>query len=114
MVIAQGDVWWAELGDPIGSEAGYRRPVVVVQGDALNRTRIATVLCVPLTANPKWADALGNVLLRSDATGLPRDAVANVSLTFAVDRRRLIDWVGRVDARHLARVLAGIDAVVGR
>ena len=59
MVITQGDVCWADLPDPTGSGPGFRRPVVVVQGDAFNRSRIATVVCVPLTSNLRWADAPG-------------------------------------------------------
>ena len=113
-MITQGDIWWAELGEPVGSEAGYRRPVVVVQSDRLNQTRIATVLCVPLTGNLKWADAFGNVLLRSAATGLERDSVANTSLTFAVNKGQFLERVGRIERRLLERVLAGIDVVLGR
>lgn len=64
-MIVQGEVWWADLPPPTGSGPGFRRPVVVVQGDALNRSRLATVVCVPLTSNLKWADAPGNVLLRA-------------------------------------------------
>ena len=86
MVVAQGDVVWADLPPPVGSGPGYRRPVVVVQGDALNRSRIATVVCVPLTTNLRWADAPGNVLLSSGATGLPQDSVANVSAIVALDQ----------------------------
>jgi mRNA interferase MazF len=69
VTIAQGDVWWVDLSEPSGSGPGFRRPVVVVQGDALNRSRIATVVCVPLTSNLKWATAPGNVLLPASATG---------------------------------------------
>ena len=72
MVISQGEVWWAELGLPVGSAPGFRRPVVVVQGDALNRSRIATVVCVAMTSNLAWADAPGNVLLPAGTTGLPK------------------------------------------
>jgi mRNA interferase MazF len=79
MVVQQGEVWWADLGDLIGSEPGYRRPVVIVQCDAFNRSRIATLVCVPLISNLKWADAPGNVLVESRSTGLPKDSVANVS-----------------------------------
>lgn len=79
MVIGQGEVWWADLPDPVGSGSGFRRPVLIVQGDALNRSRIATVVCVPLTSNLRWADAPGNVLLSARSTGLPKDSVANVS-----------------------------------
>jgi len=70
MVISQGDVWWADLPDPIGSGPGFRRPVVVVQGDSLNRSKISTVVCVPLTGNLKWENAPGNVKLSERATGL--------------------------------------------
>jgi mRNA interferase MazF len=114
MVIAQGEIRWADLADPIGSSAGYRRPVLVVQGDALNASRIATVLCVPLTSNPKWAHAPGNVLLPERETGLDRDSVANVSLLVAVDKGQLDERVGQVPRRTLERVLAGIDVVLGR
>ena len=70
MVVAQGDIWWADLPEPTGSGPGFRRPVVVVQGDAFNASRIATVVCVPLTSNLRWADAPGNVLLSARLTGL--------------------------------------------
>jgi len=114
MVIAQGEIWWAGLADPIGSSAGYRRPVIIVQGDALNASRIATALCVPLTSNLKWAEAPGNVLLRARDTGLDRDSVANISLLIAVDKAQLDERVGQMPRRTLERVLAGIDVVLGR
>ncbi|HEV7660123.1 MAG TPA: type II toxin-antitoxin system PemK/MazF family toxin [Allosphingosinicella sp.] len=113
MVIAQGEIRLADLADPIGSSAGYRRPILVAQGDALNASRIATVLCVPLASNPKWADAPGNVLPERE-TGLDRDSVANVSLLVAVDKEQLDERVGQVPRRTLERVLAGIDVVLGR
>ena len=72
-MIAQGEVWWADLGAPTGSEPGVRRPVVIVQGDAFNRSSLRTVVCVSLTSNLRWAEAPGNVLLLAKATGLPRD-----------------------------------------
>lgn len=112
--VAQGDTWWAELPDPAGSGPGFRRPVVVVQGNHLNRSRISTVVCVPLTSNVAWADAPGNVLLRKAATGLPRDSVANVSQIIAIDRGYLTQRAGRVPGAKLALVLSGIDVVLGR
>lgn len=114
MVVAQGEVWWADLGEPIGSAPGYRRPVVVVQGDAFNRSRIATVVCVPLTSNLKWADAPGNVLLKATATGLNRDSAANVSQLVTVDKAMLTERSGKIPQRKLELVLAGIDVVLGR
>jgi mRNA interferase MazF len=114
VVISQGDVWWADLAEPRGSEPGFRRPVLIVQGDAFNHSSIATVLVAPLTSNLRWADAPGNVLLKARSTGLPRDSVANVSQIVAVDRTALTDRVGRISPAKLDLVLRGIDVVLGR
>ncbi len=114
MVIAQGDVCWADLPDPVGSGPGSRRPVVVVQGDALNRRRIATALCVPLTSNVAWAAAPGNLLLTARATGLPKDSVANVSQIVAIERSVLSERTGRLSRNQMRLLLAGIDVVLGR
>jgi mRNA interferase MazF len=88
--------------------------VVIVQGNALNRSRIATVVCVPLTSNKVWAGAPGNVLLPGKATGLPKDSVANVSQLVALDRTLLTEQVGRLGSKPLAQILSGIDVVLGR
>jgi len=110
-VIAQGEVWWADLGEPSSSAPGFRRPVVVVQGDAFNRSRIATVVCVALTSNLHWAEAPGNVLLDAKLTGLPKDSVANVSQLVTLDRAALTERVGALSAGKLELVLLGIDIV---
>lgn len=114
MVISQGEVWWADLREPTGSGPGYRRPVIVVQCDALNQSRVNTVVCVPLMAHLKWADAPGNVLLAAKATGLSKESVANVSLIVAVDRRQMTECVGKLTRRELDLVLGGIDTLLGR
>jgi mRNA interferase MazF len=114
MVVAQGEVWWVDLGEPAGSAPAFRRPVVIVQGDAFNRSRIATVVCVPLTSNLKWADAPGNVLLTQRDTGLPKPSVANVSQIVTVDRATLSDRVGKLSRQKIDLVLSGIDTVFGR
>ena len=114
MVITQGEVWWADLPAPAGSGPGFRRPVVVVQRDALNRSRISTVACVPLTSNLKWALAPGNVHLAARLTGLPKASVANVSQIVSVDKDLFIERVGKLPSSNLQLVLAGIDAVLGR
>jgi mRNA interferase MazF len=112
--VAQGDVWWADLPRRWGSGPGFRRPVVVVQGDALNRSHIVTVVCVPLTSNVKWATAPGNVLLAPGATGLARESVANVSQVVTLDKTDLTERTGKLTKRKLDLVLAGIDVVLGR
>jgi mRNA interferase MazF len=114
MVISQGEVWWADLPEPAGSGPGLRRPVVVVQGDAMNRSRIATVVCVPLTSNLRWANAPGNVLFSARLTGLPKDSVANVSQVVALDKSLLTERTGKLSRAKLDLLLSGIDVVLGR
>lgn len=114
MVIRQGEVWWAELPDPIGSGPGFRRPVLIVQGAALNRSRLATVVCVPLTSQLRWATAPGNILLPAQSTGLPKDSVANVSQIIALDRSVLTELVGQVSQQQLETVLTGIEIILRR
>ena len=113
-MISQGEIWWADLGEPAGSAPGYRRPVVVVQCDVLNESRIGTVVCVPLTSNLKWEGAPGNVLLKARTTGLSKDSVANVSLIVALDKRQLTECTGKLPRRELDLVLTGIEIVLGR
>jgi mRNA interferase MazF len=114
VVISQGDIWWADLPDPTGSGPGFRRPVVVVQGDALNRSRISTVVCVPITSNVKWAKAPGNIMLPPRLTGLSKDSVANVSQVVTIDKGLLTERTGRRPRAQLRLVLSGIDVVLGR
>jgi mRNA interferase MazF len=114
VVIAQGDVWWADLDTPSGSEPGIRRPVVIVQADSFNRSTLRTVVAVPLTSNLRWAEAPGNVKLTARATGLPRQSVANVSQLVTVDKATLTERVGKLSAAKLDLVLTGIDVVLGR
>jgi len=114
VVISQGEVWWAGLPAPAGSGPGFRRAIVVVQGDALNRSRIATVVIVPLTSNLRWAAAPGNVSLSRRLTGLSKDSVANVSQILALDRDLLTERVGKLPRPKLELILAGIDVVLGK
>lgn len=113
-MISQGDVWWADLAEPTGSEPGFRRPVIVVQGDSFNRSALRTVVAVPLTSNLRWATAPGNVRLTMRATGLTLDSVANVSQIVALDKSILTERVGKLSSAKLELVLAGIDTVLGR
>lgn len=111
---SQGEIWWAELGEPLGSGPGYRRPVVVVQGNPLNRSRLATLVCVPMTSHLIWANAPGNVLVTAKESGLPKDSVANPSQIISLDRSTLTEHVGKLSAKTLRLVLTGIDIILGR
>jgi mRNA interferase MazF len=114
VVISQGEIWWANLPSPTGSGPGFRRPVVVVQCDALNRSRIATTGCVPLTSNLKWGLAPGNLRLSARLTGLPKDSVANVSQIITLDKDLLTDRVGKLARQKLELLLSGIDVILGK
>lgn len=85
----------------------------MVQGDAVNRSRIATVVCVPLTSNLKWADAPGNALLTARATGLAKDSVANVSQIVTLDRDLLTERVNKLSRAKTDLVIAGINLILG-
>lgn len=113
MVVERGQVWWADLGEPDGSEPGFHRPVLIVQDDAFNRSRLHTIIAVVLTTNLRLLDAPGNVLLSAKTTGLPKDSVANVSQVITVDREFLLKLAGRVRGQSLKDVDSGLRLVLG-
>jgi len=108
MVINQGDVYWVELGEPIGSEPGYRNPHIVIQNNLFNRSRINTVVVCALTSNLKRADAPGNVLLEKGEANLPKKSVVNVSQIFTVDKIQLGEYIGSVSRAKIHQILDGI------
>jgi mRNA interferase MazF len=108
VVIHRGDVWWAELDEPSVSAPGLRRPVLVMQDDAFNRSRISTIIVVVLTSNLRLLDAPGNVLLAARVSGLRRDSVANVSQVVTIDRNVLVTRAGRVDAVAMRNIDRGL------
>lgn len=112
MVVQRREVWWAELAEPRGSEPWFRRPVLVVQADAFNRSRLRTVLCVVLTSNTRLLDAPGNVLLPAGRTGLPKDSVANVTQVVTLDEDYLGERTGRIPPALMAQVDAGLRLVL--
>ena len=113
MVIRRGEIWWAELSDPVGSEPGYRRPVLVIQTNGFNRSRIATVIAVVITSNIKLAEAPGNVFLPKKATGLVKDSVANVSQVITVDKNILTAKIGDMPGYLLGQIEDGVRLVTG-
>ena len=111
MVIRQGDIYWANLGAPLGSEPGYRRPVLVLQSDNLHETRIETVIVCILTTNTRRGEAIGNATLGVGEAGLSRPSVVNVTQLYTLDRARLGEYVGSLTPRRLAQVLNGLRRV---
>lgn len=108
MVIQRGEIWWASLPNPSGSEPGFRRPLLIVQSNEFNRSRINTVMAVAITSNLRLAQAPGNVLLPAKNTGLSRDSVANVSQVITVDKSFLTEKVGKLKPQHLESVDNGL------
>lgn len=111
MVVERGSVWWAELAEPRGSEPGYRRPVLVVQADAFNRSRLQTVLGVVLSSNLHLVAAPGNVLVPAVQSGLPRDSVANVTQIVTLDKQFLTEQAGRVTKQLMKDIGEGLRLV---
>jgi mRNA interferase MazF len=111
-VIRRGEIWWADLAEPRGSEPGFRRPVVVIQSDAFNRSRIGTVVVAAITSNLELADAPGNVRLLRRESKLPRESVVNVSQLLTLDRRLLSERVGRLPASAVGQIDAGLRLVL--
>jgi mRNA interferase MazF len=113
VVVERGQVWWADLDEPRGSKPGFRRPPLIVQDDAFNRSRIATVIAVVLTSNLRLLDAPGNVLLPATLSGLPKDSVANVSQLITLERDFLTKPAGRIKGQVLKDVENGLRLVLG-
>jgi len=112
MVVQRGEVWWADLEEPRGSAPGYRRPVLLVQADAFNRSRIQTVLAVVLTSNLRLVDAPGNVLVPKRLSGLSKDSIANVSQVVTVDRDVLTERAGKLTGPVLTAIDSGLRLVL--
>ncbi len=104
----RGEVWWADLPEPSGSEPGFRRPVVIIQADEFNRSRIRTIITAAITSNTTLAQAPGNVALSRRSVGLDRESVVNVSQIVTLDKRVLTERVGRLSARKLRDVEDGV------
>ena len=111
-MIRRGDIWWADLPEPIGSEPGFRRPLLVVSADTFNASRLNTVVGVMLTSSLHLQSGPGNVLLERRETGLPRDSVANITQITTVDKSFLLERIGALRERALKRVEAGLRLVL--
>jgi mRNA interferase MazF len=111
--MTRGELWWTDFGLPFGSEPGFRRPILIVQDDAFNKSKINTVIIVPLTTNLALAEAPGNVLLEKEESGLTKDSVLVVSQLSAIDKKRLIEFAGKIEKQTLEEVEEGIKLVLG-
>jgi len=110
--VERGEIWWATLPDPTGSEPGYRRPVLVVQSDTFTRSDIKTVVCAAITSNLQLAAAPGNIRVAARASGLPKPSVVNVSQVAAIDKAFLRERVKILDTQTMRQVDDGLRLVL--
>jgi mRNA interferase MazF len=108
----RGEVWWVDLGIPFGSEPGFKRPVLIVQEDSFNQSKINTIIVVPMTTNIKLAGAPGNILLSKKDTQLSKDSVVNVSQIVTLDRERFIERISKISVKNLKKVEDGIKLIL--
>ena len=108
MVIEQGEIYWVDLGQPSGSEPGYRHPHVVIQNNLFNASNINTVVICALTSNVKRGQAPGNVLLKKGEANLPKKSVVNISQIYTVNKSDLVEKIGKVSAKRFNEILEGI------
>lgn len=112
MVVQRREIWWADLEEPRGSEPGFRRPVLVVQADSFNRSKLRTAIVAVLTSNTRLLDAPGNVLLPARMCGLAKDSVVNVTQIVTLDEAYLTERVGLVPPKLMSRIDAGLKLVL--
>jgi mRNA interferase MazF len=109
----RGEIWWADFGTPYGSEAGFTRPVLVVQDNAFNESRIKTIIVVPLTSNLRLLDAPGNVFIRKKESKLSDDSIIIVAQLYAIDRGRFKEKISKVSNVIMEQVEVGVKLVLG-
>jgi mRNA interferase MazF len=111
--MTRGEIWWAEFGMPYGSEIGYTRPVLIVQDDTFNESRIKTIVVLPLTTNLRLLDAPGNVLIRKTEAKLTNDSVIIVAQFYAIDRSRFKEKISKANKETMEKVEIGMKLVLG-
>jgi len=109
----RGELWWTDFGIPIGSEPGFKRPTLIIQDNSFNRSKIRTVIILPLTTNLNLAEAPGNVYLKKKDSQLSKDSVINVSQISVLDKSRLIKKIGKLNIHILNEVEIGLRLVLG-
>jgi len=110
--IKQGDIFWVDLGQPSGSEPGYRHPHLVIQNNVFNRSRINTVVVCSLTSNLQRAQSPGNVVLNKGEASLTRRSVINITQIFTVDKRDLVEKIGSITSDRMRQVLEGVGLLI--
>lgn len=113
-MVKQGEIYWVDLGEPSGSEPGFRHPHIVLQNDVFNASMISTVVVCSLTSNLRRAQSPGNVLLKKGEANLPKASVVNISQIYTVNKHDLQDRIGRVSVERIQEIIAGVNLLVER
>ncbi|MDR2716942.1 MAG: type II toxin-antitoxin system PemK/MazF family toxin [Treponema sp.] len=111
--MTRGELWWADFGIPFGSEPGYKRPVLIIQNDFFNNSKINTTIVIPLTTNLILADAPGNILITKRESKLKKDSVITISQIEVIDRRRLIEKITKIDRTIIEKIENNILFILG-
>jgi len=111
--MTRGEIWWAEFGIPFGSEPGYKRPVLIIQNDFFNKSKINTTIVIPLTTNKILADAPGNILITKHESKLKKDSVITISQIEVIDRQRLIEKITKLDRIIMEKIENNILFILG-
>ena len=109
----RGELWWADFGIPFGGEPGYKRPVLIIQNDFFNKSKINTIIVIPLTTNLILADAPGNILITKNQSKLKKDSVITISQIEVIDRRRLIEKITKIDRAIIEKIENNLMFVLG-
>lgn len=112
MVIHRGEMWWVSMPDPKGSEPGYRRPLLIIQSNDFNKSKISTIIAIAITKNLKLSHAPGNVYLSKESTDLSKDSVANVSQVITINKNYLTECIGKVSPKIMKLVDEGLRLVL--
>ena len=109
----RGEIWWADFGIPFGSETGFERPILIIQDDSFNNSKINTIIVLPITTNLLLENAPGNVFLESKISGLPKDSIVVVSQIDTIDRKRIFKKVGKINTIYMNEIEEGVALVLG-
>jgi len=111
--MTRGELWWVDLGMPYGSEPAYKRPVLIIQNDFFNNSKINTTIIVPLTTNSLYAEAPGNIVINKDESKLTKDSVMVLSQIKVIDKNRLIEKISKVNKATIQEVENNLMFVLG-
>lgn len=113
VALQHGQIWWADLGDPQGSQPGYRRPILIIQDDHFNQSRLATVIVLSLTSNLRYQEMPGNIFLSRQDSGLAKDSVINITQISTIDKTWLDEYVSELSWTIMSQVDEGLRLVFG-